>query len=115
MKNFIIKLSKNLFETKIKIEEELRNGNKTNEKLYNFIVKAIEHLRNNRSGEPISKKLPIYKYFENKFGITNLFILDVGGGARAFYTSVSQDEFSILQIILEVYETHKEYERKGNY
>jgi hypothetical protein len=63
----------------------------------------------------LSKKLPIYKYFEGKFGITNLFILDVGSGARAFYTSVSQDEFSILQIILEVHETHKEYERKGNY
>ena len=115
MKNFIVKLSKELFEIKIKIEEELRCGNKTNEQLYNFITKSIEYLMNNRTGDPISKKLPIYKYFESKFGTTNLFILDVGKDAGAFYTSVSQDEFNILQIILEVHETHKEYERKGNY
>ena len=57
----------------------------------------------------------VSRFFYNRFGIENLFILDVGRGARAFYTSVSQDEFSILQIILEVHETHKEYERKGNY
>jgi hypothetical protein len=99
----------------IKIEEELRKGNKTNEQLYNLIIKAVEFLRSNRTGAPVSKKLPIYKYFLGKFGINNLFILDIGKGARAFYTSVSQDEFSILQIILEVHETHKEYERKGNY
>jgi hypothetical protein len=115
MKNYIVKLSKELFEIKTKIEEELRKGNKTDEQLYNLIIKAIEYLRNNRTGEPLSKKLPIYKYFENKFGINNLFILDVGKGARAFYTNVSQDEFSILQIILEVHKTHKEYERKGKY
>lgn len=33
MKIFIPKLSRELFETKIKIEEELRKSNKTNEKL----------------------------------------------------------------------------------
>jgi hypothetical protein len=115
MKHFIIKLSKELFDIKTKIERELSEGNKTNENLYVLINRAIEYLKLNRSGAPISKKLPIYKYFENKFGITNLFLIDLGKSARAFYTNTSQDEFSILQIILEVHETHKEYEKKGHY
>ena len=35
--------------------------------------------------------------------------------ARAFYTYASQDRFRILQIILEIHQTHKEYEKKGGY
>ncbi len=115
MKTFIPKLSRELFEAKIKIEEELRNSNKTNEKLYLLIIKTINFLKQGRNGEPISKKLPIYKYFEKKYGITNLFLIKISKEARAFYTNTSQDEYQILQIILEVHETHKEYEKKGRY
>lgn len=115
MKEFIPKLSKELFEVKIQIEDELRNGNKTNEKLYSLIQKSSDFLKHRRKGEPISKKLPIYKYFESKYGITNLFLIKLTKEARAFYTNTSQDEFTILQIILEVHETHKEYEKKGGY
>ena len=112
MKEFVLKLSKELFETKIKIEKALSEGNKTNENLYQFINKAIEFLKQGRVGEPISKKLPIYKYFELKYGVTNLFLIKVSKEARALYTNTSQDEFKILQIILEVYKSHKEYEKK---
>ncbi len=115
MKEFIAKLSKELFEIKIKIEEELSEGNKTNENFYQLINKTIEFLKQKRTGEPISKKLPIYKYFESKYGITNLFIIKLSKEARALYTNTSQDEYKILQIILEVYESHKEYERVGKY
>lgn len=115
MKEFIPKLSKELFEAKIGIEKELSGGNKTNERLYLLIQKTIEFLKQKRKGEPISKKLPIYKYFESKFGITNLFLIKITKEARAFYTNTSQDEFTILQIILEVHESHKEYEKKGGY
>jgi len=115
MKEFVIHLSSELFKTKIQIEEELSRGNKTNERLYLLIIKAINFLKSKRTGEPISKKLPIYKYFENKFGITNLFLIKLTKESRAFYTNTSQDEFKILQIILEIHETHKEYERKGGY
>ncbi len=115
MKSFVPKLSKELFEVRSEIEKELREGDKTNEKLYLFIQKAIDFLKQNRSGEPISRKLPIYKYFEERFGITNLFLIKISKEARAFYTNTSQDEFTILQIILEVHKTHKEYEKKGGY
>lgn len=115
MKRKIVQLSRNLFQVKTEIEKELLQGNKSNENLYNLITKAIDFLKSERTGAPISKKLPIYKYFENIFGITNLFIIDITKEARAFYTNTSKDEFEILQIILEVHETHKEYERKGGY
>lgn len=115
MKDFVPKLSKDLFVVKSEIENELREGNKTNEYLYLLIQKAIDFLKQRRKGDPISKKLPIYKYFESKYGISNLFLIKVSKEARAFYTNTSQDEFTILQIILEVHETHKEYEKKGGY
>jgi len=115
MKELAPKLSKELFELKIKIEKELSKGNKTNENLYKLINKTIDFLKQKRTGAPISKKLPIYKYFEKKYGVTNLFIIDISKEARAIYTNTSQDEYQILQIILEVYKSHKEYEKIGGY
>ncbi len=115
MKNKTVLLSKNLFKVKTEIENELIQGNKSNENLYFLITKTIEFLKTERTGAPISKKLLIYKYFEFNYGITNLFLIDVTKEARAFYTNISKDEFEILQIILEVHETHKEYEKKGGY
>jgi hypothetical protein len=115
MKSSITKLSKELFDLKLKIEKELAQENKTNENLYQLINKAIDFLKQKRIGAPISKKLPIYKYFEKKYGITNLFLIDLSREARAIYTTTSQDEFTLLQIVLEVYESHKEYEKRGKY
>ena len=80
-----------------------------------LINKSLDFLKCGRSGEPISKKLPIYKYFESRHGITNLFLIELSREARALYTCTSQEEFKILQIILEIYETHKEYEKVGGY
>ncbi len=114
-KEFIPKLSKELFELKIKIEKELSSGNKTNENLYQLINKSLEFLKQKRTGAPISKKLPIYKYFEKKYGINNLFLIDLSKEARAIYTNTANNEFQILQIVLEIYESHKDYERRGGY
>ncbi len=115
MKIFVPKLSKDLFLSKIQIEKELLSGNKVNENLYRLILKAEDFLRDGRRGAIVSKKLPIYKYFLDKYGVSNLFLFDLSRGARAFYTNTSQDEFRILQIILEIHENHKEYEKKGKY
>ena len=115
MKEFILKLSKELFLSKIEIEKELAFGNKSNENLYKLILKMENFLRSGRRGGIISKKLPIYKYFEKKYEINNLFLVDLSSGARGFYTNTAQDEFKILQIILEIFGTHKEYEKKGEY
>jgi hypothetical protein len=93
----------------------LEKGNKTNEDLYQLILKAIDFVKSGRTGQPIAKKLPIYIYFEKKYGVTNLFRIELSKSARAFYTLTSENELEILQIILEVHKTHKEYERKGNY
>ena len=114
-KEYEVKLSPELFKVKTSIETELQNGNKTNEKLYLLILKAIEFLKSRRNGIPISKSLPIYKYYEKQYGITNLFMIKLSKGSRGFYTNVSGGQFKVLQIILEVEETHKSYEKKGNY
>ena len=114
MKELITQLSKNLFHAKIEIEKELGEGNKTNQELYLLIIKSIGFLKAERRGEPVSKKLPIYKYFEKTYGITNLFLIKLTKEARGFYTNTARDKFKILQIILEVHKTHKEYEKKGD-
>jgi len=114
-KDYEIRLSPELFKVKTTIEFELQNSNKTNEKLYQLILKAIEFLKSKRSGLPISKSLPIYKYYEKQYGITNLFMIKLSQGSRGFYTNISGGQFKVLQIILEVEETHKDYERKGKY
>ena len=114
-KEFVVQLSPELFKVKTDIERELHNGNKTDEKLYSLILKAIEFLKEKRIGLPVSKSLPIYNYYERKYGITNLFMIKLTRGARGFYTNVSGGQLKILQIILEVEESHKEYEKKGHY
>ena len=115
MKEFIIQLGGGLFQTKTIIEKELTQGNKSNAELSELIIKTIGFLKAKRSGEPISKKLPIFKYFKKKYGITNLSLIKLTKEARGFYTNTARDRFKILQIILEVHKTHKEYEKKGGY
>ena len=104
-----------LYKGLINIERELIKGNKSDADIYALIIKMIDFLKAKRRGEPISKKLPIYKYFEKKYGITNLFLIKLTKEARGFYTNTARDKFKILQIILEVHKTHKEYEKKGGY
>jgi len=115
MKEFIIQLSGELFQTKTKIEKELANGNKSNADLYALIIKSIDFLKAKRTGELIPKRLPIFKYFQKRYGITNLFLIKLSKEARGFYTNTTRDQFKILQIILEIHKTHKEYEKKGRY
>jgi len=115
MKEYEVQLSQELFQIKIEIENEFRKGNKVNSEFYSLINKAIDFLKSSRRGESISKKLPIFRYFENKYGINNLYLIKLSREARALYTYVSQEKFKILQIILEIYNSHKEYEKVGGY
>ena len=114
-RDFIVQLSPELFKIKTNIEKELLEGNKTNEKLYSLILKAIQFLKDKRTGLPVPKRLPVYNYYEKKYGITNLFLIKLTRGSRGVYTNVSGGEMKVLQIILEVDENHGEYEKKGNY
>ena len=115
MKQFITQLSSELFKVKTRIESELIKGNKTNEDLYKYIMRAIDFLKAGRKGQAISKKLPMFEYFQKNYGVNNLFRIEVSKSARAFYTLTSENDLEILQIILEVHKTHKEYDRKGKY
>jgi len=115
MKVYKTFLSFELLSLKVKIEKELLNGNKTNQDIYVLINKAINFLKSGRVGEPISKKLPLFKYFNKKYDVTNLSLIKLNSEARAIYTYQNPNEFEVLQIILEIHETHKEYEKRGSY
>ena len=65
MKQFVVKLSKELFDTKIEIERELQTGNKSNEELYSLILKIIDFLKAKRKGEPIQKNFQSIDIFIN--------------------------------------------------
>ncbi|MFW5846943.1 MAG: hypothetical protein ACOCUU_02165 [Nanoarchaeota archaeon] len=115
MKTKEVKFSKSLFKIKLQIEKELSKGDKTNEDLYKLISKANDFLIHGRIGIPVSKKLPLFKYYNDKFGVTNLFLIKISKEGRAVYTNVSGGESKILQIILQVHKNHKDYEKVGGY
>lgn len=100
MKEFITQLSSELFKTKIEIEKELSYGNKSNEELYLLILKSIEFLKSGRKGEPISKKLPIYKYFYKKYGITNLFLIKLSRGRERFTQTLQRMNLKSYRLFL---------------
>lgn len=113
-KKVVTQLSKPLFEIKVQIEKDISNGNKTDAELLSLIESIICFLKEGRKGTPVAKGLPIFRYFEVEFGVSNLFVVDLRAGFRGFYTRVSNGEFEILQIILDVI-SHKEYEKRGHY
>ncbi|MFH1452033.1 MAG: type II toxin-antitoxin system RelE/ParE family toxin [archaeon] len=99
---------------KIKEEfERLKAGRFEDERLYNFIIRAIEDLKKNpTSGIKVPKKLwP--KLYKNKYEITNLWKYDLPNAWRLIYT-IETDEVRIMNIILEWF-NHKEYEKRFKY
>jgi len=115
MKEYIVQLSGDLFQTKVNIEKELLKRNKSNADLYALIVKSIDFLKAKLREEAISKKLPILRDFQKKYELINLFLIKLSEEARGFYTHTARDQFKILQIILKAHKTHKEYEKKRGY
>ena len=99
---------------KIKIEfEKLKSGKFEDERLYNFIKRAINDLKENpSSGTKIPKKLWPKEYVK-KHQITNLWKYDLPNAWRLIYT-IETDNIKIMNIILEWF-NHKNYEKKFKY
>ena len=110
-----VKIIPELYNYFKKIENEIRDGIKTNEKEYNLIKKGIELLKQNyKNGEHISKRnQKAYSYYIKKYGIKNLWKLNVSKDWRIVYT-LQGNQVEIISIILESL-SHKEYERKFGY
>ncbi len=113
--NYRVKLSPELYKYFKLLEEEVKSGNKINEKEYKLICKGIEQLKIDfRKGFHISKKNQrAYEYFVKKYNVKNLWKLDVSKEWRLIYT-VEGTEVEVISIILESMD-HKEYERKLGY
>ena len=82
-------------------------------KLYEFMDRAIQHLKNNPTcGTHIKKRLwP--KEYKRQYGITNLWKYDLPNAWRIIYT-LKSDEVMILTVILEWFD-HKEYAKLFKY
>lgn len=110
-----VKLEPKLYNCFKVMQEELKKGNKKNEKEFFLIKKAIDLLKiDYKKGAHISKKNnKVYKYYFKKYSVQNLWKLDASSSWRIIYT-VQGTEIEILSIILESL-SHKEYDRRFGY
>jgi len=113
--NYQVRIVPELYEYFKKIEDEINKGDKTNEKEYNLIKKGIDLLKQDyKSGDHVSKRnQKAYSYYIKKYGIKNLWKLNVSKDWRIIYT-IRGSEVEVISIILESL-SHKEYERKFGY
>lgn len=82
--------------------------------LEKIITKAKEKLLDNMfSGEPVQKKL-IPRYYIQRYDLNNLYVLDLDSSRRLSYTLL-HNGIGVAVILLEVFLTHKEYEKKFGY
>ena len=82
------------------------------ERLYQFIDRAIDDLKQNPScGVKIQKRLWPKEY--KKFGISNLWKYNLPNAWRIIYT-IETDEEKIMSVILEWF-SHKDYEKRFKY
>jgi mRNA-degrading endonuclease YafQ of YafQ-DinJ toxin-antitoxin module len=96
-----------------KIKKNAKLGNKDNLLLQKIIDKGIEKLKYSfKYGDHIPKKQIPKEYFK-KYGVENLWKLNLNGFWRMIYT-VRGDEIEVISIILEVL-NHKEYDKKFGY
>jgi hypothetical protein len=82
-------------------------------RLYKIVETSIGDLRKNMcAGTKIEKKKFPKKYVK-KYGITNLWKINLDSGYRLIYTIIAEESFKI-PVVLEVL-PHKEYARKFGY
>ncbi len=100
----------------IKLKESfdsLQSGNYEDKKLYEYISRAKEDLKNNPlSGTRVPERL-IPKEYLKKWGVKALWKYNLPNAWRLIYTVIG-DEVKIVSVILE-WMAHKEYVRRFNY
>lgn len=84
-----------------------------NRRLYKFIQRAIDDLKQNPVCSIRIPKRLWPKVYVKKYDITNLWKYDLPNGWRLIYT-IKTNEIMILNVILEWFD-HKEYERRFKY
>jgi len=96
-----------------KLKKRSRKGDGESLKLVKLIEKGINKLKYNyKYGDHISKEKIPKEYIE-KYGVKNLWKLDLSSFWRLIYT-VKGSEVEVISVILEVLD-HKKYDRKFGY
>lgn len=113
-----VRLLDKVAERKREIEEELKGGDRRNEKEHRLLLKGIERLRwNYRAGAHISRKehQRAFDYYREKYGlgIDNLWKMNVSGDWRMIYTIVGS-EIDVISFVLDLID-HKKYDRIFGY
>ena len=88
---------------------------KTERMIFNAVNKKIELIKANyHFGEPISKKLIPHEY-KLKYGVTNLFRVELPNFWRMLYTLIDgESKIEIIAFVLDVID-HKTYSKKFGY
>jgi mRNA-degrading endonuclease RelE of RelBE toxin-antitoxin system len=95
------------------------NENATDSKTENMILKAVHKKigfikANSHYGDPIAKKL-IPEEYKIKYGVSNLFRVELPQFWRMLYTLTNGDsEIEIIAFVLDIID-HKEYDKKFGY
>jgi Txe/YoeB family toxin of Txe-Axe toxin-antitoxin module len=93
--------------------EGLEKGKFEDKKLYEFILRAIDDLKQNpMCGTKIHKTLWPKDYIKN-YNITNLWKYDLPNAWRLIYT-IETNDVKIMNFILEWFD-HKNYDKKFKY
>ena len=115
-----VRLVKDLFEWKVKIEEAVKQGDASNSKELNLLNKAIAKLKEDfKVGQILPKKSypePYKEYskkYANEVQIDKLWVLKISGDWRVIYTVVG-NEVEVISFILESI-NHKRYDRKFHF
>lgn len=108
-----MRFSKEFSEEYTKLKRRAESGQGEARYLVRIIDKGIAKLKRNReAGKRISKRL-IPREYVVKYGVTNLWKLNLDRYWRMIYTIVG-DEVRLVSIIIEVL-NHKKYDRKFKY
>ena len=93
----------------------LASTSKKERMIFLSLKQKLEHIEKNpHYGEPISKKI-IPEVYKIKYGITNLFRIELPQFWRMLYTLTSEDdEVEIIAFILDVVD-HKKYDKRFGY
>jgi hypothetical protein len=88
---------------------------KTERMILSSLNKKVELIKvNPHYGDPIAKKLIPREYLD-KYGVTNLFRVELPGFWRMLYTLTNgETEVEIIAFVLDVID-HKEYDKKFGY
>ena|SRR3989338_7044956 len=114
MKSVRVKLSPEAQDVYTYLNQEASNS-KTERMILKAVNQKVELIKiNPHFGDGVAKKL-IPEEYKNKYGVTNLFRVELPAFWRMLYTlSDGESEVEIIAFVLDII-THKDYDKKFGY